>query len=341
MDQLLSSLPAIIVVLLLVGVLAYGGIRVGPRFLIRRLAGLVFVLFGVTFITFILGYISPGTPVELLCQPKCTAAGIAQLKHLYHLDLPWYEQYGNFLNNLLHFDLGLSFTQRGRKVLAILGSGVPISAQLGLTSLLFQVLIGVPVGIIAAVRAGSKLDTTSMTAALALFAIPTFISIPIFQLVMVYLSLHNLPFLPVSGWNGLFDIHAVGPILLLTLLGLGFYARLTRTTMLEVLGQDYVRTARAKGVRERVVVVRHAFRNALVPLVTALGPAVAFVVGGAFFTEFLFQIPGIGFLAVSSISNKDMPTVQGTVLIVAIAVAFMNLVVDLVYGILDPRIKVS
>jgi ABC-type dipeptide/oligopeptide/nickel transport system permease component len=139
----------------------------------------------------------------------------------------------------------------------------------------------------------------------------------------------------------LFDIHAVGPIGLLTLLGLGFYARLTRTTMLEVLEQDYVRTARAKGLQERVVIVRHAFRNAMVPLVTALGPAVAFVVGGAFFTETLFQIPGIGFLAVASIGNKDMPTVQGTVLLVAVAVALMNLVVDLVYGILDPRIKVS
>ena len=227
MDQFLSSLPAIIGVLILVGIFAYAGLRIGPRFLIRRLAGLVFVLFGVTFITFILGYVSPGTPVELLCQPKCTAAGIAQLNHLYHLDLPWYQQYGNFLNNLLHFDLGISFTQRGRKVWDVLGSGVPISAQLGLTALFFQVIIGVPVGIIAAVRAGSRLDTVSMTAALTFFAIPTFISIPIFQLVMVALSLHNLPFLPVSGWNGLFDIHAVGPIALLALLGLGFYARLT------------------------------------------------------------------------------------------------------------------
>jgi ABC-type dipeptide/oligopeptide/nickel transport system permease component len=340
-DQLLGSLPAIIAVLFVIGVLAYGGIRIGPRFLIRRLAGLVFVLLGVTFVTFILGYLSPGSPVELLCQSKCTAPIIAQLNHLYHLDLPWYEQYGAFLNNLLHFDLGLSFTQRGRHVWDILGSGVPISAQLGLSALVFQVLIGVPIGIIAAVRAGSKVDTASMTFALVLFAIPTFISIPFYQLIMVQLSLHNLPYLPVSGWEGLFDVHAVGPVLLLTLLGLGFYARLTRSTMLEVLGQDYVRTARAKGLQERVVIVRHAFRNAMVPLVTALGPAIAFVVGGAFFTETLFQIPGIGNIAVTSITNKDMPTVQGTVIIVAVSVAIMNLGVDLVYGILDPRIKVS
>ena len=122
---------------------------------------------------------------------------------------------------------------------------------------------------------------------------------------------------------------------------MGFYARLTRTTMLEVLGQDYVRTARAKGLSERVVVYRHAFRNSLVPLVTAIGPAMAFIVGGAFFTETLFNIPGIGFMAVSAIQTKDMPVVQGTVMIVAAAVAVMNLIVDVVYGILDPRIKVA
>lgn len=341
MDQFFSSLPAIIAVLLVIGILAYGGIRIGPRFLIRRLAGLIFVLLGVTFITFILGYVSPGSPVELLCTSKCTAPLIAQLNHLYKLDLPWYEQYANFLNNLLHLDLGLSFSARGRKVWDVLGSGVPISAQIGLSALFFQLLIGVPIGIIAAVRAGSKLDTASMSFALMLYAIPTFISIPFYQLIMVQLSLHNLPFLPVSGWNGLFDIHAIGPILLLALLGLGFYARLTRSTMLEVLGQDYVRTARAKGLHERIVIIRHAFRNAMVPLITALGPAVAFVVGGAFFTETLFNIPGIGNIAIQSIASKDMPTVQGTVIIVAVAVAMMNLVVDLVYGILDPRIKVS
>jgi ABC-type dipeptide/oligopeptide/nickel transport system permease component len=153
------------------------------------------------------------------------------------------------------------------------------------------------------------------------------------------LSKNGLPYLPVSGWGT--PVQIIAPVVILALIGMGFFSRLTRTTMLEVLGQDYVRTARAKGLRERVVVYRHAFRNTLVPLVTALGPAIAFVVGGAFFTEALFNIPGIGFMAVNAISSKDMPVVQGTVIIVAAAVAIMNLVVDVAYGILDPRIKVS
>jgi ABC-type dipeptide/oligopeptide/nickel transport system permease component len=136
-------------------------------------------------------------------------------------------------------------------------------------------------------------------------------------------------------------LQIIAPVVVLTLVGVGFFARLTRTTMLDVLHQDYIRTARAKGLRQRVVLFRHALRNALVPLVTAIGPAVAFVVGGAFFTETLFNIPGIGFTAVASISNKDMPVVQGTVIIVAVAVAVMNLVVDIAYGLLDPRIKVA
>src|SRR5262249_47665821 len=162
-------------------------------------------------------------------------------------------------------------------------------------------------GIIAAVRAGTRLDTVSMGLALVLFSLPTFVVIPFYFLITVFLAQHDLPHLPVAGWGE--PIQAIAPITLLTLVGLGFYARLTRTTMLDVLNQDYVRTARAKGLRERTVVVRHAFRNALVPIVTALGPAIAFVVGGAFFTETFFNIPGIGYWAVASIASKDMPVV--------------------------------
>lgn len=338
MTQLFSNSAEFVAILLLVAVFVFGGIRLGPRFVVRRLAGLVFVLFGVTFVTFILGYVTPGSAVDLLCN-KCTPEKYAALYHQYGLDQPWYVQYGTFLNHLLHFDLGLSFELRGQRVLDVMGSGIPVSAQLGLTALFFQVLIGVPVGIYAAVRSGTRVDTTLMAIMLVFFALPTFVTIPFFQLAMVALSLHNLPYLPVSGWGQ--PLNMIAPIGLLALLGMGFYSRLTRSTMLEVLGQDYVRTARAKGLRERVVIWRHAFRNSLVPLVTALGPAVAFVVGGAFFTEYFFQIPGIGFEAVNAIQAKDMPVVQGTVIVVAVAVAVMNLLVDVVYGILDPRIKVS
>lgn len=339
MSGLLGAAPVLVVLLAIVALLVYAAGRIGPRFLLKRLAGLIFVMFGVTFITFILGYVSPGSPVDNLCGTKCTPQELKLLYHLYGLDLPWYQQYAHFLNNLLHLDLGLSFTQRGRTVWSILGAGVPISLEIGLLALLFAVLIGVPIGITAASRAGTKYDTVSMTAALVLFSIPTFVTIPIYQIAMVQLANRNLPHLPTAGWGD--PINVIPPVIILCAVTLGFYARLMRTTMLDVLNQDYVRTARAKGLRERVVIVRHAFRNALVPLVTALGPAIAFSVSGAFFTETLLNIPGIGFQAVASINAKDMPVVQGTVIIVAVAVALMNLVVDVVYGLLDPRIKVS
>lgn len=332
------NIPEIVAVLLVVAVFTFGGMRIGLRFVIRRLAGLIFVLLGVSFITFILGYITPGSPIDLLCS-RCTAQKYAALHAFYGLDLPWYQQYWNFLTNLLHFNLGMSFQIRGLKVTDILSSGIPISAEIGVLAVIIQVFIGVPVGIYAAVRAGKVSDTVLMTIALMLFALPTFVVIPFFQLLMVALSQHNLPFLPVSGWGDPIDF--VAPVGILALVGMGFYARLTRTTMLEVLGQDYVRTARAKGLSERTVVYRHAFRNTLVPLVTAIGPGLAFIVGGAFFTETLFNIPGIGFMAVSAIQTKDMPVVQGTVMIVAAAVAVMNLIVDVVYGMIDPRIKVA
>lgn len=340
MDQLLSNLPALIVLIAFLAILAYAGTRVGPNFLIRRLAGLVFVIIGVTFIVFILGYLSPGTAIDGLCGNRCTLSVLAQLQHLYGLDKPWYEQYATFLNHLIHGDLGLSFQQRGQSVLNIMGSGIPISAQVGLPAVVLQVLIGVPLGILAAVRAGSRVfDTSNMAVALILFALPTFVVIPFYQILMVYLGQHNLPSGPIAYSGSFTDL--IAPIILLALVGMGFFARLTRTTMLDVLNQDYVRTARAKGLTERVVIYRHAFRNALNPLVTAIGPSLAFIVGGAFFTEFLFNIPGIGLAAVNAIGAKDMPTVQGTTIVVALAVVVMNLVVDLVYGILDPRVKVA
>jgi ABC-type dipeptide/oligopeptide/nickel transport system permease component len=339
MGALRSSLPVVVAVLAIIGLFAYAGFRIGPRFVIRRLAGLIFVLFGITFITFILGYVSPGSPVDQLCGNKCTLEIVRRLEHKYGLDLPWYAQYGNFLNNLLHLNLGLSYTQQGREVWSILQNGVPISIELGVIALTLQLCIGIPVGIIAATRPGTRFDTGIMGTALLFYALPTFVVIPFFQLVDVFLSKQGIRFLPVYGWGT--PQNAIAPVTILAFVGFGFYARLTRTTMLDTLNQDYIRTARAKGLRERTVIFRHAFRSALVPLVTAIGPALAFVVGGAFFTETLFQIPGIGFLAVSAIQTKDMPVVQATVILVAIAVALMNLVVDVVYGVLDPRIQVA
>lgn len=344
MTQLFSNLPTVAIVLALLAFLVYTTIRVGPTFLIRRLAGLVFVLLGVSFITFLLVYIGAGPDgagtVTAQCGQHCTPTVLRNLENFYHLRDPWYQQYGEFLNRLVHFDLGFSYISRERSVWSILQSGVPVSVQLQLLNFSLQLLVGIPVGITAALRAGSRFDTTSSGASLLFFAIPPYLLIVFFDAITVFLATHHLPHLPASGWAGPFSLYAIAPAATLALVGTAFFLRLTRTSMLEVLQQDYIRTARAKGLRERVVVFRHGFRNAMIPLVTALGPALALSVSGAFFTETLFNIPGIGLITVQSIASRDYPVIQGTVLIAATAVVVMNLVVDVVYGILDPRIKV-
>jgi ABC-type dipeptide/oligopeptide/nickel transport system permease component len=343
--QVLIQNPiSIILLLIIIAFLVYTAIRVGPAFLIKRLAGLVFVAIGVTFITFILGFWGGGKNGEnsiiIQCGIHCTQTTLQNLENFYGLRDPWYIQYGHFLQRLVHLDLGFSYDNRERTVISILGSGIPVSVDLQVEALIAQLIIGVPLGILAALRAGTRVDTGSMGFALLLYSLPSYILILTFQVAMVKLAQHNLPHLPIYGWNGPFAIQAVAPVIIIAAIGMAYFTRLTRSNMLEVLGQDYIRTARAKGLRERAVIYRHAFRNALIPLVTALGPTLAFAVTGAFFTETFFQIPGIGYISVQSIQTRDLPVIQGTVLIAAFAVALMNLIADVVYGILDPRIKV-
>ena len=245
MDQLSQNLPGIVTLVLIVGICAYAGIRIGPRFLIRRIAGIIFVLFGVTFITFILGYFAPGNAVLTQTGGHASRQTIAHLKHLYGLDLPWYEQYARFLNQLLHFNLGYSYIDRSQTVSAILGRYVPISAQLGVTAVVLAVLLGVPLGLYAAVRSNTSADTSIQTLSLVFYALPTFVLIPLYQLLMITLHSNNLPSLSVTGWDS-WDA-MVGPILIFGAGIFAFFLRITRASMLEVLRQDYVRTARAKG----------------------------------------------------------------------------------------------
>ena len=339
MDSLLANVPALITLVLVLAFLVYTGFRIGVSFLVRRLAGLVFVLLAVSFITFILGFFAPGDAVTSQLGVHFSPALAAQLRHFYGLDLPWYQQYGNYLGRLLHFDLGTSFLQRSQTVWSILSLEVPVSAQLGLASLLITIVIGIPLGLFAAVRANTRYDTAVQTLGLVLFALPSFVIIPFYDIAMVWLQNQGIPHLAISGW-GTWDT-MTAPILITALNSFAFYLRFTRTSMLEVLRQDYVRTARAKGLSETVVLWRHAFRNALLPLITIIGPAVGFVVTGLFIVENLFNIPGIGSQTISSVVNRDFPVLEGTVILLAVAVAFMNLVTDVAYGLVDPRIKVA
>jgi len=315
------------------------------QFLIKRILGLLFVIFGVTFITFIMGYFAPGDPITAMLGERATPETVAQMKHLYGLDLPWYQQYGNYLVNLARFNLGMSFRLQGRPVWDILKDGLPVSLELAFWGLLLQVFIGIPLGIISALKANTWVDTLNMSIALVLYAFPVFITGVLLQLLVIWVSKQTGVSWPVTQWGYPWrytwtDIqYKILPILVYATAGIAYYARLARTSMLEVLKQDYVRTARAKGLREQSVVYRHAFRNALIPLVTVFGVSIGFLVTGGFFTERIFNLPGIANLTLISIDSLDYPVLQATTALLALCIVLGNLISDILYSLVDPRIK--
>ncbi|BCL78307.1 peptide ABC transporter permease [Ktedonobacteria bacterium brp13] len=316
------------------------------QFWLKRLMGLIFVIIGVTFITFIMGYFSPDDPIKTLLGQHYTLTAYNQLRHAYGLDLPWYQQYYNFLVNLCKLNFGYSFSAKGRPVADILAQGVPISLELGLWALVVQLVLGIPLGIYSALKARTWIDTSNMVVMLIVYAVPSFVLATVAQVILVALD-QNIPGLnwPVANWGTPWsyswsDIQfKLVPILIYGATGFAYYARLARTSMLEVLNQDYIRTARAKGMSNRSIIYKHAFRNALIPLVTVVSVSMAFLVTGAFFIEHVFNIPGIAETTISSVDNSDYPVVQATTVILAVAVVLGNLVSDLLYSVIDPRIK--
>ena len=320
------------------------------QFLVKRFIGLIFVVIGVTFITFILGYFAPGDPIRELLGNRFTPSVYISLKHAYGLDLPWYTQYWNFLTHLFRLDFGLSFHRQNYPVWNILRDGVPVSTELAFWALLLQLLVGIPIGIISALKANSWIDTVNMGFMLILFALPPFVLAIFARLIIVRLdtitgAAQNGSGWPILGWGNAWQYNwphiqsMIAPVLVFAATGTALFARLARTSMLEVLRQDYVRTARAKGMQERIVVYRHAFRNAMIPLVTIFGLSIGLLVTGAFFIENIFNIPGIGQETVTSIYNRDYPVIQATVVLLAVAVVVGNLISDLLYSVVDPRIK--
>ncbi|HYX50446.1 MAG TPA: ABC transporter permease, partial [Ktedonobacteraceae bacterium] len=223
--------------------------------------------------------------------------------------------------------------------------GVPISAELGFWALVLSLLIGIPVGIISALKANTWVDTTNMAIVLVMYALPVFVFAVFFQVIIVLIDTHTGAQWPVANWGNpwqytLSDLQLkIGPIVILALASLAYYTRLTRTSVLEVLNQDFVRTARAKGLRERIVVYRHALRNALIPLVTVFGLSLGLIVTGTFFLEDIFNIPGIGEATLAATQYRDYPVIQATVVLLAVAVVLGNLVSDILYTLVDPRIK--
>jgi ABC-type dipeptide/oligopeptide/nickel transport system permease component len=315
------------------------------QFLVKRFIGLIFVVIGVTFITFILGYFAPGDPIRDMLGEHFNLAVYTSLRHAYGLDLPWYQQYFNFLTHMFRLDFGYSFKYQNRSVIDILGQGVPVSAELALWALVLQVIVGVPIGIFSALKANTWIDTLNMGFILIIYSIPVFVLGVVAQVVIVWFDQKTGASWPVSNWGTPWSYtpadlsYKIIPIVVFAAGGMAYIARLARASMLEVLRQDFVRTARAKGLVERVVIYKHALRNAMIPLLTVVGLLIGLLVTGAFFIENLFNIPGIGYETVQSISDRDYPVIQATVVLLAVGVVLGNMLSDIFYSLADPRIK--
>ena len=301
----------------------------------RRILAVVPVLFGVTLAVFSMLFLVPGDPVKImLAEFVTTPDQIAQMRAQLHLDEPVLKQYGRFVTNALRGDLGVSIRSR-RPVAAEITENIGSTGQLALASMLVAIGLGVPLGLVAALGRNSWLDVAAMVVALLGVAMPSFWLG--FLLIFVF-SLH-LGWLPATGGGDL--LHLVMPAVALGMIAAAIIARLTRSSMLEVLGQDYVRTARAKGLGSGSVIVRHALRNALIPVVTVFGLQFGNLLAGAVIVETVFSRPGLGRLIVGGILAKDFPLVQGTVLFVAAAYVLINVVVDVAYAYVDPRIRIG
>jgi oligopeptide transport system permease protein len=329
------------------------------RFIVRRLLWMIPVLFTVTLITFLLMHAAPGGPWDRdPGRRQIDAATQARLDHQFGLDKPMWRQFvayvlgdvddeGRFVCGAICGNLGPSYRQRGRTVQDIL-FGVPegkqiwqsrfgYSVRLGLLALVIAIVVGVPSGVVAALRQNSWIDYVSALVANIGVSIPGFV-IGIYMIIVFGVQLGLVDVVPRS-WKA--PSVWVIPSLVLGFGTMAFTARLTRSSMLEVMRQDYVRTARSKGLAERAVILGHMLKNAMIPVVTILGPALAGLVVGSFIIETMFSFPGIGREYVTAIGNRDYSMILGTTLVYAVLVALANLSVDLVYGFLDPRIRVE
>jgi peptide/nickel transport system permease protein len=301
----------------------------------RRILAVVPVLFGVTLAVFSMLFLVPGDPVKImLAEFVTTPDQIAQMRAQLHLDEPVLKQYGRFVGSALRGDLGVSIRSR-RPVTAEITENIGSTGQLALASMLVAIGLGVPLGLLAALGRNSWLDVAAMVVALVGVAMPSFWLG--FLLIFVF-SLH-LGWLPATGGGDL--LHLVMPAVALGMIAAAIIARLTRSSMLEVLGQDYVRTARAKGLRETATIARHALRNALIPTVTVLGLAYGGLLSGAVMTETIFAWPGIGRFAYQSAITNDFPAIMGVTFVIGFMYTLVNFAVDLFYGWLDPQIRYS
>ncbi len=303
----------------------------------RRLAWLPVILVIVSFIAFALGRFGPGDPVEVLMGKHSDPKVVERIREQRGLNDNIFVQYGRYIRNVTRGDFGESFKYRGRSVGELLKNKMWVSAQLNIAALIISVGLGVPIGLFAAMKQGTGLDTVAVAATLVGQSVPIFLTAPGLLLIFAL----KLDVLPTHGWGGFFDTQIVLPAVAMGVPGIAIIARLTRASTLDVVSQDYVRTARAKGLTERAVRNRHILRNSLIPVVTTLGFSLASLAFTSFIVERFFGIPGVGNLLIESVFSRDYPVINAIVLIGTMLFVMANLVVDLIYPLMDPRIRLG
>lgn len=303
------------------------------NYIIKRIVLAVITIFAVATLTFFVMNLVPGGPfmAEKAVSPQAQAA----LNEKYGLDKPLSEQYTTYIRDLLHGNLGLSVKQRGRTVNMIIETKFPVSARIGGIAILTAVLIGVPLGSIAAFKRRTVIDNIISVFSTCGIAVPSFVVCTILMYVLS-LKLGLLPTYGLASWK-----NYIMPVIALAFYPSSYIARLMRSSMLDVMGQDYMRTARAKGLSQLVSIFKHALRNAILPVVTYLGPLLAYTVTGSFIVEKIFTIPGLGTEFIGSITGRDYPLIMGTTIFLAALMVVMNVLVDIAYKLIDPRINLK
>lgn len=301
-------------------------------YVVKRLLQMIPTLIGVSILTFLMIHAVPGDPARMIAGPEASAEEVAVVRESLGLDQPLYVQYGKYVSNLLQGDLGTSLRSE-RPVLDEIMGRFPSTITLTVMAIVVMVVIGLFAGIFSATRPNSLIDNATMM--ISLFGI----SLPVFWLglMLILLFAYYLNLLPSGGNDGF--RHFILPAIALGLSSSAILARLTRSSMLEVINQDFVRTARAKGVKEKLVIYKHTLKNAMIPIITIIGLEFGTLLGGAVLTETVFSINGLGRFIIQSIQFRDYPSIQGSILFVAAIFVIVNLIVDLCYGLVDPRVK--
>ena len=303
------------------------------KYIIKRVGAAIITIFLVATITFFMMNMVPGGP--FVAEKNISEQAQNALKEKFGLDKPLGEQYINYMVNAAHGDFGPSLKQRGRNVSTIMFSKFPVSAKLGGISILVALFVGIPLGCVAAVKRGTWIDNAVVVFATGGIAVPSFVLCT----VGMYIFGVNLRWLPTFGLTT--PIHYILPVFALAAYPIAYITRLMRASMLDVIGQDYIRTAKAKGVSQVVSLFKHALRNAILPVVAYVGPLLAYTLTGSFIVEKIFVIPGLGGQFISSVTTRDYTVIMGTTIFLATLVIIMNTLVDIVYKIIDPRIKLD